>query len=141
MPIKKNFELLLHDNQLKVTNPRLSVLKLIADQEAATSQPMLEKVLGEEVDRVTLYRILKTFEEKGILHKVIDLNGTANYAICSSDCSAQSHHDEHFHFNCNNCHKVYCMDDFHLPAIALPSGFKAETLNLSITGICSHCNR
>lgn len=139
--MKKDFEALLHTNQLKITKPRLNVLKLIADQEAATSQPMLEKVLGEEVDRVTLYRILKTFEEKGILHKVIDLNGTANYAICSSDCSSHAHHDEHFHFNCNKCHKVYCMDDFHLPAIELPKGFKAETLNLAINGICNHCNQ
>lgn len=44
--MKKNFEELLRENQLKVTKPRLSVLKLISDQEAATSQPMLEKVLG-----------------------------------------------------------------------------------------------
>lgn len=138
--MKRNFEVLLRDNQLKITNPRLSVLKLIADQQFATSQPMLEKVLGNEIDRVTLYRILKTFEEKGILHKVIDLNGTANYAICSSNCSANAHHDEHFHFNCSNCHKVYCMNDFHLPAIALPPGFLAETLNLSITGVCKDCN-
>ncbi|WP_419802846.1 Fur family transcriptional regulator [Mucilaginibacter sp.] len=138
--MKRNFEVLLRDNQLKITNPRLSVLRLIADQQFATSQPMLEKVLGNEIDRVTLYRILKTFEEKGILHKVIDLNGTANYAICSSNCSANAHHDEHFHFNCSNCHKVYCMNDFHLPAIALPPGFLAETLNLSITGVCKDCN-
>ena len=138
--MKRNFEVLLRDNQLKITNPRLSVLKLIADQQFATSQPMLEKVLGNEIDRVTLYRILKTFEEKGILHKVIDLNGTANYAVCSSNCSANAHHDEHFHFNCSNCHKVYCMNDFHLPAIALPPGFLAETLNLSITGVCKDCN-
>lgn len=135
-----DFETLLRSNQLKVTQPRLSVLQIIAERDAAVSQPILEKMMGEGVDRVTLYRILKTFEEKGILHKVMDLNGTANYAICSSSCTEHAHHDEHFHFNCTNCHQVYCMNDFHLPPIQMPKGFKADSLTLAITGICRHCN-
>ena len=134
-----NFAGLLQRNQLKVTAPRLGVLKIISDREAAISQPVLEKIIGNEVDRVTLYRILRTFEEKGILHKVIDLNGTANYAICSSDCTSHQHHDEHFHFNCTECKSVYCLNDLHLPAIQIPKGFKAESVNLSITGVCNHC--
>lgn len=139
--MKQSFEKILQENRLKITKARLSVLEIISARAAATSQPYLEKQMADDVDRVTLYRILKTFEEKGILHKVIDLSGTANYAICSSDCSANAHRDEHFHFNCSNCLKVYCMDDFHLPAIALPPGFKAATLSLSITGICNQCSQ
>ncbi|MGI4730067.1 MAG: hypothetical protein ACRYGB_15965 [Janthinobacterium lividum] len=52
--MKKTFEELLRENQLKITSARLSGLKLLTVQDAATSQPMLEKVLGKEVDRVTL---------------------------------------------------------------------------------------
>ncbi|WP_158827400.1 Fur family transcriptional regulator [Mucilaginibacter lacusdianchii] len=138
--MNEEFVKLLHNNQLKATASRLSVLQIISERDAAISQPVLEKMLGEDVDRVTLYRILKTFEDKGILHKVIDLNGTANYAICHSSCSEHAHHDEHFHFNCSNCHSVYCMNDFHLPALAMPPGFKAHTVNLSITGLCKKCS-
>lgn len=137
----KDFAGLLQRNQLKVTAPRLGVLKIIADRDSAISQPVLEKLMGSEVDRVTLYRILKTFEEKGILHKVIDLNGTAHYAICSSNCSEHNHHDEHFHFNCTECKQVYCLNDMHLPAIHMPKGFKAASVSLSITGVCNHCNK
>jgi len=135
----KDFAGLLHRNHLKATGPRLGVLDIIAKRDSAISQPILEKMMGKEVDRVTLYRILKTFEEKGILHKVIDLNGTANYAICSSDCSEHQHHDEHFHFNCTRCLAVYCLNDMHLPSLKIPKGFKAESVSLAITGVCDRC--
>ncbi len=137
--MNKDFPGLLHKSGLRSTGPRLGVLQIIADREAAISQPALEKIMGDKVDRVTLYRILKTFEEKGILHKVMDLNGTANYAICSSNCSEHQHHDEHFHFNCANCSNVYCLNDLHLPSVKLPEGFKAESISLVITGICKNC--
>ncbi len=131
---------ILREHQLKATGGRLSVLNIIAERGAAISQPVLEKMMGNEVDRVTLYRILRVFEEKGILHKIIDLNGTANYAMCSSSCNEHEHHDEHFHFNCTKCQKVYCLNDLHVPAVKMPPGFKAEKVDLSITGICKHCS-
>lgn len=139
--MEKDLSVLLREHKLKATGGRLGVLNIIANRGAAISQPVLEKLMGEEVDRVTLYRILKTFEEKGILHKIIDLNGTANYAICSSDCTEHEHHDEHFHFNCTQCQKVYCLNDLHVPAVKMPPGFKAETVSLSIAGICKDCNK
>lgn len=138
--MEKDFAGLLHKNQLKITGPRLGVLQVIAQSDAAITQPALEKIMGADVDRVTLYRILKTFEEKGILHKVIDLNGTANYAICSPRCTVHEHHDEHFHFNCINCKKVYCLDDVPLQSIKIPEGFTAKDINLVISGLCDKCN-
>jgi Fur family ferric uptake transcriptional regulator len=113
-------------------------LSLLVNKKTATSQPDLESVIGD-VDRVTLYRILSAFEEKGIIHKVFDLNGTANYAICHDDCNEHHHHDEHLHFNCTNCKNVYCLDELDMPPIVLPAGFKLEKLNFSATGLCPKC--
>jgi Fur family transcriptional regulator, ferric uptake regulator len=93
MVSKKNnyqFEDLLEKRHLKKTGPRLRVLSMLASKNVATSQPDLESVM-DDVDRVTLYRILSTFEEKGIIHKVFDLQGTANYALCTSDCEEHHH--------------------------------------------------
>ena len=94
-----SFEELLDKHHLKKTSPRLKVLSVLSAKDVATSQPDLETVMVD-IDRVTLYRILNAFEEKGIIHKVFDLNGTANYAVCSSNCEENHHHDEHLHFNC-----------------------------------------
>jgi Fur family ferric uptake transcriptional regulator len=137
---KFDFEGLLVKHNLKKTSPRLRVLSMMASKGTATSQPDLESVMND-IDRVTLYRILNAFEEKGIIHKVFDLNGTANYAMCSSDCGEDHHHDEHLHFNCTVCKNVYCLDDLHLPAIHLPEGFKPEGFTLYANGTCPKCTK
>lgn len=130
---------LLKEHDLKNTKQRVRVLEEIALDTAAISQPNLEKKLGKEIDRVTLYRILNTYEEKGILHKIMDMNGTANYAICSSSCSEYYHHDEHVHFNCTNCFKIYCLE-VEAPRIKMPKGFTAKTVSSIAYGICDKCN-
>jgi len=135
-----NFEKLLDKHHLKKTGPRLQVLTMLSSKTVATSQPDLENIMVD-VDRVTLYRILNTFEEKGIIHKVFDLNGTANYAMCSSKCDEDHHHDEHLHFNCTNCKNVYCLDDLELPPITLPNGFKVQGFTLYANGLCPKCNQ
>jgi len=136
----QGYEDLLVRSGLKRTGARLQVLDVLSHRDSATSQPYLENVIGKDIDRVTLYRILKTFEEKGIIHRVLDKQGTANYAICSNSCTAHHHHDEHVHFNCNNCLRVYCLDNVKIPTLKIEQGFKIEDMNLIVSGICKECN-
>ena len=92
------FEDLLEKHHLKKTGSRLRVLSMLASKQVATSQADLLAVMGD-VTRGALYRILSDLEEKGIIHKVYDLTGTANFALCHSNCEENHHHDEHLHFN------------------------------------------
>src|SRR5690606_27211464 len=130
---------LLRQHKLKVTQPRLHVLGVIAEKNTAISQPELERLLGDHIDRVTLYRVLTTFEEKGILHKIFDLHGTATYAICSTDCNENHHHDEHVHFICSACNSIYCLDDIKLPKINLPQGYQLNSIGVNAVGLCAQC--
>lgn len=136
----EEFAKLLEKNGLKKTNTRLKVLAILKSKREAISQPDLERILGKEVDRVTLYRTLSTFEEKAIIHKVMDLNGTANYAFCSSSCSNEQHQDEHVHFNCTICLNVYCLDELKIPKLSLPDGYPPQSINLIVYGTCINCN-
>ncbi|MFZ4863127.1 Fur family transcriptional regulator [Sphingobacterium sp. Mn56C] len=135
----EDFNSLLRKNGLKITQPRLRVLDIVSTKTSAISQPELEKILGTEIDRVTLYRILASFEEKGILHKVFDLNGTATYAICSPKCTAQHHHDQHVHFICSVCNSVYCLDEIAVPKINLPARFTLHAIGINVVGLCDKC--
>lgn len=139
--MKENEKLndLLDQHHLKKTAARLNVLSILSARKVATSQPDLEQMIGKEVDRVTLYRVLNTFEKSGIIHKVLDLNGTANYALCSSSCTPEHHKDEHVHFNCTQCLNIYCLDHVVIPEILIPNGFKASSKNLIIYGVCATC--
>lgn len=134
-----DFSQLLKTNGLKITKPRLRVLEEISDKKTAITQPELEKIFGAEIDRVTLYRILASFEEKGILHKVFDLQGTATYAICSVKCTAHHHHDQHVHFICTVCNSVYCLDEISVPKINLPTNFSLHSIAINAVGICEDC--
>ncbi|RZK44136.1 MAG: transcriptional repressor [Pedobacter sp.] len=129
---------ILKRNKLKHTKQRVRVLEDINANSSAISQPTLEKKLGNEIDRVTLYRILNTYVEKGILHRIVDVNGTANYAICSPKCSAEQHHDEHVHFNCTVCNKVFCLTT-KVPEIKISEGFQADSISLIAYGTCKDC--
>jgi len=137
----ERFVNLLRQNKLKVTQPRLSVLNIISEKETAISQPELERTLGDTVDRVTLYRVLATFEEKGILHKIFDLHGTATYALCSTECDANHHHDEHVHFICSSCNRIYCLDTIKLPRINVPDGYQLQSIGINAVGVCAECTK
>ncbi len=136
----RTFENILRKHGLKVTHPRLTVLEKIFNKDTATSQPSLEKSVGDDIDRVTLYRVLSAFEEKGIIHKVFDLHGTATYALCSTQCSTHEHHDEHVHFTCSICNSVYCLQEISLPPISTPLGFTVEHIAVNAIGVCNKCN-
>lgn len=137
----KDFAELLRESKLKVTTPRLRVLNEITQKDAAISQPDLEKIIGKDIDRVTLYRILSSFEEKGIVHKIFDLNGTATYAMCTSNCTENHHHDQHVHFICSICNSVYCLNEVSLPKITLPPHFALHSLAINAVGLCANCQK
>ncbi|WP_286842940.1 MULTISPECIES: Fur family transcriptional regulator [Sphingobacterium] len=132
---------ILKRNSLKVTQPRLKVLEIISRKDSAISQPELEKLLGKDIDRVTLYRVLASFEEKGIIHKIFDLHGTATYAMCTTNCSEHDHHDQHVHFICRVCNSVYCLEDMTLPKVSIPAGFSLEAIAVNALGVCNHCKK
>ncbi len=138
---KRDFNRLLRDNGLKITPHRLRVLEELTQKNAAVSQPDLEKTIGTEIDRVTLYRILSSFEDQGIVHKVFDLQGTATYAICNSDCSKDHHQDQHVHFICSVCNSVYCLEEVPFPHIPLPKNFTLHALALNAVGLCENCQK
>lgn len=135
------FVQLLRQFKLKVTQPRLSVLNIISKKKSAISQPELEKLLGNQIDRVTLYRVLANFEEKGILHKIFDLQGTATYALCSTSCTEHAHHDQHVHFICSVCNSIYCLDEIALPQLNIPANFQLNAIAVNAVGICEQCQQ
>lgn len=130
---------LLKKHGLKNTRQRQAVLEEFSKSDSALSQPELEKRLKGEMDRVTLYRILSSFEDSGILHSVIDRQGTANYATCGSNCTSGHHHDQHLHFNCTKCKKVFCLETS-IPKVKVSPGFKVERLSLIAVGLCDRCS-
>jgi Fur family transcriptional regulator, ferric uptake regulator len=129
----------LKEHHLRTTTCREDVLSTFINRKNALSHGDLENELGENYDRVTIYRTLKTFLEKGIIHKVLDDEGQ-RYALCSDHCSDEKHHHDHVHFKCNICGQTNCIENLHIPAVPLPTGYKPDAFNLLIQGTCPACN-
>jgi len=125
--------------KLKSTPCREEVLQLFFDNEQALSHAFIEKHTEASFDRVTVYRTLKSFEEKGLIHKVLDDNSVTKYALCQ-DCSAHDHHHEHVHFKCEKCGRTTCIESIDIPKINLPEGYQIKERNLLIQGVCTYCS-
>jgi Fur family transcriptional regulator, ferric uptake regulator len=126
-------------HKLRHTPVRRAVLQVLSRSPFALSGHEIEQQMGSDVDRITLYRTLKTFEESGLIHRVIDTTDTVRYAACSVECSAHAHFDDHVHFKCTCCQHIYCLTQVAIPAVTLPSGFEVAARNYLLSGVCQEC--
>jgi len=134
-----DFRLQIREKGLKATPARLNVLKVLGSSHLAYAHSELES-LFRKMDRVTLYRVLKDFEDAGIVHKIVDVEGVTRFAICKSTCPDEHHVDDHVHFNCNACHKMFCLEKVQTPKLKMPDGFKISGLQTLIYGLCNSCS-
>jgi Fur family ferric uptake transcriptional regulator len=132
-------ETLLRDFKLRSTPNRQEILHLFLEKNYALSHGDIEKEIDSSLDRVTVYRTLKTFLDKGLIHKVLDDEGSLKYALCNEACSTVEHHHDHVHFKCTQCGQTYCLN-IDVPPVKLPKGYRASAVNLLIQGICERCN-
>ena len=128
----------LSNKNINATAMRLLVLDFLLDQSSAISLTDIEKGMAP-ADRTTIYRTLKTFEEKGLVHAIDDGTGTPKYALCADECGADEHHDTHVHFFCVSCNETLCLPDSKIPALLLPNKFSALEMNLVVKGVCDQC--
>ncbi|WP_079688467.1 Fur family transcriptional regulator [Ohtaekwangia koreensis] len=131
---------LLKTFRLRSTPSRQEILHLFLNKDYALSHGDIEKEINNELDRVTVYRTLKTFLDKGLIHKVLDDEGSLKYALCNDACSKTGHHHDHVHFKCTSCGQTNCLE-IEVPVVKLPKGYRASEVNLLIQGICERCSQ
>ncbi|MBI3139088.1 MAG: transcriptional repressor [Sphingobacteriales bacterium] len=137
--IENRIASLLKRSDLSVTESRRKILHLFLEQPGALAHGDIERKAGEKFDRVTVYRTLQAFVDKGIIHTIPTADNSIRYALCKDDCSAGHHHDHHVHFVCSICNNTYCLDDVVTPEIKLPKGYHAEQVEVVVEGVCKNC--
>lgn len=130
---------ILKRNHLSVTDSRKKILGLFISHNGALAHGDIERNAGERFDRVTVYRTLQTFVEKGIIHTIPTADNSVRYALCKDRCSEGHHQDHHIHFVCSNCGNTYCLDDIVTPDIRLPIGYSADRVEMLVEGVCGNC--
>lgn len=130
---------ILKRSQLSVTGSRVKILELFLEEQGALAHGDIERRTGEKFDRVTVYRTLQAFLNKGIIHSIPTADNSIRYALCKDECGEGHHHDDHVHFVCEICGNTQCLADVTVPAILLPQGYTASQTQVVVNGKCREC--
>lgn len=131
------FQQLLRKSGYKATTSRLSVLNVLAKEKNPMSAQNVIDALGKQMDQATIYRILKAFKEKGLIHQVDLRHNHAHYEIASIE--------EHHHLICVRCGRIEdvhdCgVEDTHSLVLRHSKHFsEIKQHALEFYGICKPC--
>ncbi len=134
---------LLKKHKLRSTPFRQSVLGIFTEASpVALSKNDVEQSLNErtKVDRVTLYRTLKSFEDAGLIHVAMDNSEQQKYGLCSDACDTHHHQCAHAHFHCTNCNETICLEEVTIPQVKIPKNYQLQDTQLVLSGVCQNCN-
>lgn len=134
--MKENIENKLIDKNTQPTSMRILVYDFLSNQKSALSLSEVENYF-ENADRTTIYRTLKTFEEKGIVHSIQE-NNTTKYKLCDDGCNENTHKDQHLHFYCKICKQTTCKKDVSFTE-NMNTNFRIDEIRFFAKGICENC--
>jgi len=128
----------LKSKRISETPFRKEVLAIFRKYNNAIPLSIIEKEL-KEYNRITLYRTIKIFLEKSIIHEIALSGEESSYAICKEECDTVSHQHQHVHFKCNSCNIIFCVELEKFPTIILPK-YKVKQIEIQANGLCENCN-
>lgn len=137
--VSNNTKEILKSHSLRVTPLREQVLNLFLQNNSAISNRKIQDKL-QDADRITIYRTIKVFVEKGVIHEAFDGTDTPKYALCEEHCDEHNHHDQHVHFHCYECDQTFCVEEIEIPYISTPKGYQVKSTNIVLNGKCGDCS-
>lgn len=129
------------DNYLKQRNIPLTIARKLVFNSLSIAGPVnmnqLMSSLNEQVDRATVYRTIKLFEQIGIVNRITI---GFKYKLELSEQFSPHHH----HLYCLNCHKIIDIDllgdlEKDIGSIANSYEFEIKDHQLEINGYCRDC--
>lgn len=133
---EKAKELVRHTGD-RATHHRIRTLAtLLAEQHALTHREIEERLnVKQQLDRVTLYRVLEWLSKKNLVHKIAGDDRVWRFRV-----NTELHTHQHAHFICTRCSKVTCLDNLKIkPRPSLPLGYLLHEIELTVKGLCAEC--
>jgi Fur family peroxide stress response transcriptional regulator len=135
----RRFEELCRQRGLSLTVQRRLILEAVLDR---VDHPTVDTIYDEVkqripgVSRTTVYRVLETLTEVGVVTKVCSPGAAARF-----DPVTQRHH----HLVCLRCNRLIDLTDERLDQLKLPDvrplAFEIKDYSIHFHGICAACRR
>ena len=129
---------ILRKKAVRITPMRQLLLEYFLQNDGTFGLIELENSFPKS-DRITMYRTLKTFEEKGIIHSINNGASEIKYALCDEHCTPIHHIDQHPHFQCEQCKQITCIDSLVIPKMEVPKDYIQKEITMMIKGVCPDC--
>lgn len=123
--------------QLNATKYRIRVLNFFDKTSTAQSVSALLAQMPD-INRITLYRTLKSFVEKGILFKIPSMDNNQWYVI-SRHLQEPKILKNNSYFICKMCHRTIPLDMNAVQNISLPVDCEIENVACVVNGKCAKC--
>jgi Fur family ferric uptake transcriptional regulator len=111
------------------------VLAALAGLRQWASHAEIAQALPEPLDRVTLYRTLDTLVEARLVARNVGDDRIGRFAL-----AGEGAHDEHAHFHCADCGRVFCLPTPVPRRMSVPGGFAVQAVDLNVRGRCDACS-
>ncbi len=116
------------------------MLKVFIENRSPISMHELKTRMEKNCDRVTLYRNLRKFTRKGILHEVYLDKQESRFVLPENIVNPEKQYAEHLHFKCMQCNMVKCLTDQEIMKVSLPEGYSMLETNFVVFGLCNKCS-
>jgi Fur family ferric uptake transcriptional regulator len=137
-----DYSRLLEESGLEHTAKRLRVLEVIGDNVSPLSARQIFETLKQTrpINRVTVYRILDLFVEKGLVDRISGGGRSFVYGLAPNE-----NHPAHPHFYCKNCGNLECLNpqSLYVDMEPMERTFPGliENVEVRIDGVCKNCLR
>ena len=125
---------ILRKSGLKRTLGRVKIVEILMESHRPLSICEITKLLGKNtIDPASVYRVLNTFHDKGIVHRVDSSDNINRFALNRGE-------EAHPHFTCRLCGRVECLKDIPVPPVDVNwKGYLIEERSLCFQGLCPSC--
>jgi len=121
------------------TSQRLAVLDILLKATMPLSVNTIRQALETKasIDKVTVYRILSLFRQRGIIREIASAGGANYFEIATLE------NPLHPHFSCRNCGAFTCLAP--LPFTQAPElilskdDYSIDHIEINISGLCACC--
>jgi Fur family ferric uptake transcriptional regulator len=135
----KDAILILQKAGISKTMQRLAVLDILLKATTPLSVNAIRQALETKanIDKVTVYRILSLFRQRGIIREIATAGGANYFEMATLE------NPLHPHFSCRNCGAFTCLAP--LPFTQAPElilskdDYSIDHIEINISGLCACC--
>jgi Fur family ferric uptake transcriptional regulator len=121
------------------TPQRLAVLNILLKSTTPLNVSCVRELLTgkNRIDRVTVYRILSLFKQRGIIREITSTGGVNFIEMATQE------NPVHPHFSCRSCGMLSCLEPLTFSQshqlISAKEDYSVDHIDITISGICSGC--